>query len=68
MAHVVVVNHADLYDVKMTPNRDIWWHDLIEDFTLDVDFPCEPMDANDTLIPAAAPASLRASCTPRAAT
>ena len=49
VAHVVVVNHADLYDVKMTPNRDIWWHDLIEDFTLDVDFPCEPMDANDTL-------------------
>ena len=49
VAHVVVVNHADLYDVKMTPNRDIWWHDLIEDFTLDVDFPCESMDANDPL-------------------
>ena len=49
VAHVVVVGHAGLQDVKMMPNRDIWWHDLIEDFTLDVDFPCETMDANDPL-------------------
>ena len=49
VAHVVVVNHADLYDVKMTPNRDIWWHDLVEDFTLDVDYPCERMNSTDPL-------------------
>ena len=33
----------------MQRNRDVWWHDLIDDFTLNPDFPCEPMDANDTL-------------------
>ena len=33
----------------MQRNRDIWWHDLIDDFTLNPDFPCEPMDAEDTL-------------------
>lgn len=49
VAHVVVVKHADLPDVAMTRNRDIWWHDLVDDFTLDSDFPCESMDANDTL-------------------
>ena len=49
VAHVVVVNHANLEDVKMQPNRDIWWHDLVEDFTLDVDYPCERMNSTDPL-------------------
>ena len=49
VAHVVVVDHANLEDVKMQPNRDIWWHDLVEDFTLDVDFPCERMNSTDPL-------------------
>ncbi len=49
VAHVVVVNHANLQDVNMMRNRDVWWHDLIDDFTLDSDFPCEPMEATDTL-------------------
>ncbi len=48
VAHVVVVNRAN-QDVNMKRNRDIWWHDLLDDFTLDADFPCESMDANDTL-------------------
>ncbi len=48
VAHVVVVNRAQ-QDVYMQRNRDIWWHDLLDDFTLDADFPCESMDANDTL-------------------
>ncbi len=48
VAHVVVVNRAN-QDVYMHRNRDIWWHDLLDDFTLDADFPCESMDANDTL-------------------
>ena len=46
---MVVVKHAGLENVNMQRNRDIWWHDLIDDFTLNPDFPCEPMDANDTL-------------------
>lgn len=49
VAHVVVVRRAGLDNVTMQPNRDIWWHDLIDDFTLNADYPCEPMDANDTL-------------------
>jgi acetyl-CoA synthetase len=49
VAHVVVVKHAGIENVHMQRNRDIWWHDLIDDFTLNPDFPCEPMDANDTL-------------------
>ena len=36
VAHVVVVNHANL-------------HDLVEDFTLDVDYPCERMNSTDPL-------------------
>ncbi len=48
VAHVVVVNRAN-QDVYMHRNRDIWWHDLLDDFTLDADFPCESMDADDTL-------------------
>ncbi len=48
VAHVIVVNRADL-DINMVRNRDIWWHDVLDDFTLEVDFPCVPMDANDTL-------------------
>lgn len=49
VAHVVVVRHAGIDNVAMQRNRDIWWHDLIDDFTLNPDFPCEPMDADDTL-------------------
>lgn len=49
VAHVLVVQHANVENVNMVKNRDIWWHDLVEDFTLDVDFPCVPMDANDPL-------------------
>lgn len=49
VAHVVVVKHTGIDNVAMQRNRDIWWHDLIDDFTLNPDFPCEPMDANDTL-------------------
>jgi len=49
VAHVVVVEHSGLKDIDMKRNRDIWWHDLIDDFTLDSDFPCEVMDSNDTL-------------------
>ncbi len=49
VAHVVVVEHAEIFDVKMHPRRDIWWHELVEDFTLDVAYPCESMRANDPL-------------------
>lgn len=49
VAHVVVVRHAGSDDVKMQARRDIWWHDLVDDFTLNADFPCEIMDANDPL-------------------
>lgn len=45
---VVVVNRANT-EVSMIKGRDIWWHDLLDDFTLDADFPCESMDANDPL-------------------
>ncbi len=48
VAHVVVVNRAN-QEVNMDRRRDIWWNDLLDDFTLDADFPCESMDANDTL-------------------
>ena len=48
VAHVVVVNHTNT-PVDMDRRRDIWWGDLMDDFTLDADFPCESMDANDTL-------------------
>ncbi|MDO5483956.1 MAG: acetate--CoA ligase, partial [Desulfovibrionaceae bacterium] len=49
VAHVVVVRHAGLDNVNMHGRRDIWWHDLIDDFTLNADYPCEGMDANDPL-------------------
>ena len=48
VAHVIVVNRGNL-DVNMDRRRDTWWHDLLADFTLDADYPCESMDANDTL-------------------
>jgi len=48
VAHVVVVNHTNT-QVAMDRRRDIWWDDLMDDFTLDADFPCVSMDANDTL-------------------
>ncbi|MBQ3059783.1 MAG: acetate--CoA ligase [Desulfovibrio sp.] len=49
VAHVVVVRHAGIENVNMKGRRDIWWHDLVDDFTLNADFPCEAMDANDPL-------------------
>ncbi|MBQ4567569.1 MAG: acetate--CoA ligase [Desulfovibrio sp.] len=49
VAHVVVVRHAGLDNIHMQGRRDIWWHDLIDDFTLNADYPCEAMDANDPL-------------------
>ncbi len=45
---VIVVNRGNL-EVNMTRGRDIWWQDLLDDFTLDSDFPCVSMDANDPL-------------------
>ena len=48
VAHVVVVNHTNT-QVDMDRRRDIWWDDLLDDFTLDADFPCESLDANDAL-------------------
>ena len=48
VAHVVVVNHTGIA-VEMDRRRDIWWDDLMDDFTLDADYPCESMEANDTL-------------------
>ena len=71
VAHVVVVNHADLYDVKrpptatsggMTSSRTSPWT-----WTSPAS-PWTPTTRSSCCIPAAAPASLRASCTPRAAT
>ncbi len=45
---VIVVNRGNL-ETAMTRGRDIWWQDLLDDFTLDSDFPCVSMDANDPL-------------------
>lgn len=45
---VIVVNRGNL-EINMTRGRDIWWQDLLDDFTLDSDFPCVSMDANDPL-------------------
>ncbi len=45
---VIVVNRSD-DSVQMMRGRDVWWQDFLEDFTLDADFPCVPMDANDPL-------------------
>lgn len=45
---VVVVNRST-DAVSMLRGRDIWWQDLLEDFTLDADFPCASMDAADPL-------------------
>lgn len=45
---VVVVNRVN-ESVSMLRGRDIWWQDLLEDFTLDADFPCVSMDAEDPL-------------------
>jgi len=45
---VLVVNRAGL-NVNMLEGRDIWWQDLLNDFTLDADFPCVSMDAEDPL-------------------
>lgn len=45
---VIVVNRAHT-DVAMLKGRDVWWHDLLDDFTLDADFPCVSMDAEDPL-------------------
>ena len=48
MEKVVVVNRANT-DIDMLKGRDIWWQDLLDDFTLDADFPCVSMDAEDPL-------------------
>lgn len=45
---VLVVNRANT-EVNMLKGRDIWWQDLLDDFTLDADFPCVSMDAEDPL-------------------
>lgn len=45
---VVVVNRAHI-PTTMLEGRDIWWGDLLNDFTLDADFPCVSMDAEDPL-------------------
>lgn len=45
---VVVVNRAHT-PTAMLEGRDIWWGDLLNDFTLDADFPCASMEANDPL-------------------
>lgn len=45
---VLVVNRANI-EVEMIKGRDIWWQDLLDDFTLDSDFPCVSMDAEDPL-------------------
>lgn len=45
---VVVVNRAHI-PTTMLEGRDIWWGDLLNDFTLDADFPCVSMEANDPL-------------------
>lgn len=45
---VVVVNRTN-DSVSMLRGRDIWWQDFLEDFTLDADFPCASMDAEDPL-------------------
>lgn len=45
---VIVVNRSE-NSVQMLRGRDIWWQDFLEDFTLDADFPCVSMDANDPL-------------------
>lgn len=45
---VVVVNRGSL-EVTMEEGRDLWWHEVMADRTLDVDRPCEEMDAEDML-------------------
>lgn len=45
---VVVVNRGGL-EVTMEEGRDLWWHEVMADRTLDVDRPCEEMDAEDML-------------------
>ncbi len=45
---VLVVNRADAA-INMLEGRDVWWHDVLNDFTLDSDFPCVSMDAEDPL-------------------
>ena len=44
--HVVVVNRCDT-DVTMTPDRDLWWHELMAEASADC--PAEPMDAEQLL-------------------
>ncbi len=45
---VIVVNRGN-QDVPMMKGRDIWWADLLDDLSLDSDFPCVSMDAMDPL-------------------
>ena len=44
--HVVVFNRCGT-DVEMTEGRDLWWHELMADASLDC--PAEPMDAEQLL-------------------
>ncbi len=44
--HVVVVNRCDT-DVVMAPDRDLWWHELME--AASTDCPAEPMDSEQLL-------------------
>ncbi len=45
---VVVVNRGN-QDIPMMKGRDIWWEDLLDDLSLDSDYPCVSMDAMDPL-------------------
>ncbi len=44
--HVVMVNRCDT-DVEMTPDRDLWWHEVMENVSSEC--PAEPMDAEQLL-------------------
>lgn len=46
--NVVVVNRGGL-DISMMGGRDLWWHELMADNSLDVNVACEVMDAEDML-------------------
>lgn len=48
VTHCVVVRRAGS-DIKMTADRDIWWHDLMASPELSAPCPCEDMDAEDML-------------------
>ncbi len=45
---VIVVNRGN-QKIDMLEGRDMWWEDLMNDYNLDPDYPCESMDAMDPL-------------------